>query len=140
MARDPRLPLVALLAGFSLSACAAIEPEPCTADWFKFQGRAAFGEVRTELADVIRDLKTVARDLDRPEITPLAAVRLIGALPKLQRLYDSYQVSVQPRLERIATECQRPEEVRKALITFLEDEGLEEVAATFEGFAALIGS
>jgi hypothetical protein len=139
MARDPRLTLAVLVAGFGLSACAAVEPEPCTADWFKFQGRAAFSEVRTELADVIRDLKTVARDLDRPEITPFAAVRLIGALPKLQRLFEAYQMSVEPRLQRIATECQRPEEVRKALVTFLEDEGLEDVATTFEGFAALLG-
>lgn len=124
--------------GLALGACAGIEPEPCTADWFEYQGRAAFIEMRVDLRDTIRDLKAVARELEGDAVTPWGAMKLVTALPKLAKLYEAFEVSVKPRLERIANECGRPQVVREALVDFLEDEGLEDVAASFRAFNDII--
>jgi hypothetical protein len=134
-----RLASAAVLA-LSLGACAGIEPEPCTSDWFEYQGRAAFLEMRVDLRDTIRDLKAVARELEGDEVTPWGAMKLVTALPKLAKLFEAFEVSVQPRLERIAKECGRPEVVREALIDFLQDEGLEDIAESFKAFDAIINA
>ena len=118
--------LTALIALASLSACASMEPEPCTSEWVEWKSeRILTGFARANYSEV-RRLKAFSDTLSEGEIGPIAALRIPGMIDDFKSLAKSFEKRVLPELNAAVSRCGSAQELVPAFTTFLRKEGVGE--------------
>lgn len=118
-----------------LTACATMEPKPCTQEWIDYKSERILRKFASENRGMINDLRRLA-DEDG-DISPLAAMSLMGKTDKLKRFANSFNDIVLPELDAAVAQCGTSEEFVPAFTNFLRKEGVSEEA--LEWVAPIVG-
>ncbi|MCA8901451.1 MAG: hypothetical protein KDA53_09390 [Hyphomonas sp.] len=129
-----RLAILAL-ALLPLTACATMEPKPCTQEWIDYKSDRILRKFASENRSLINDLRRLA-DADG-DISPLAAMSLMGKSAKIELFANSFNDIVLPELDAAVAQCGTSEEFIPAFTGFLRKEGVSEAA--LEWVAPIIG-
>ncbi|MEL6474485.1 MAG: hypothetical protein AAFQ21_10405 [Pseudomonadota bacterium] len=112
------------LALLSISACASLEPEPCSAEWVQWKTDRVLGSFAADNRGLINDLRDFSENLDDPG--PLTMMRMASKLDDFRDLATDFQSNVMPELEAAIDQCGTPAKFVPAFTSFLRDEGVEE--------------
>ncbi len=110
-----------------LSACASLEPEPCTAEWVDWQKERIFDGFaaghRKELR-MLRDLRDSPADIGMVE-----AIRLVGMAPDIAEMAQTFSERTVPSIRSAVAQCASTPASAAALLTeFLRSEGVSDEA------------
>jgi hypothetical protein len=115
--------LAVALLGFT-TACATIEPEPCTSAWVEWKTKQVVRPFVVSNRGDLRDLKDAAQYLDGE--SRFGALKIARAVQALQSLSESFVDDVVPEIELAAEQCGRSPELMTVFIDMLEDEGVSD--------------
>ncbi|KCZ92887.1 hypothetical protein [Hyphomonas johnsonii] len=119
----------------ALSACASVEPEPCTSEWVDFRTEKVLNRFASNNRGMIGDLRRLQDS--EGDINPVVAMQLIGNRKQIQRFADTFQSIVVPELESAVDQCGGADNLVPAFTEFLRDEGVGE--QTLEWIGPVIG-
>ncbi|MEL6955731.1 MAG: hypothetical protein AAFO88_03730 [Pseudomonadota bacterium] len=107
----------------SLTACASLEPEPCTPEWVDYQTEQVLRPFVREYRSEINTLRDLSGDLENPGV--LTTMRLIGQADTIADMFEDFQGRAVPRIENALAQCSAPGEASDLLVAMLEREGVE---------------
>ncbi|MEM1150218.1 MAG: hypothetical protein AAGI03_06625, partial [Pseudomonadota bacterium] len=81
--------------GLVLSACASLEPEPCTPEWVDFQTEQIIRPFAREYRSEIRTLSELSGQLDNPSM--VTTLRLVGQADTIAEMFEDFQNRAVPR-------------------------------------------
>ena len=110
-----------------ISACASLEPEPCTAEWVDWQKERIFEDFaaghRKELR-ALRDLRDTTTEMGTIE-----AIRLVGMAPDIAEMAQTFSERTVPSIRSAVAQCASTPASGAALLTeFLRSEGVSDEA------------
>ena len=115
--------LAALAIGASLlTACASVEPEPCTSEWVSYKSDKILRSFAIDNRGLINDFRRMA-DADG-NISPLAIITLLQKTKRIERFAQTFEDDVVPSLEAALSQCSQSDNLIPALPEFLRDEGV----------------
>lgn len=119
--------LILLALGLSvMTACASVEPEPCTAEWIDYKKDRILRSFASDNRALINDFRKLANA--EGKISPLAAVSLLQKTDRIERFVETFQDDVVPSLESAFAQCSQSDKLVPALTEFLRDEGVSPAA------------
>ena len=128
--------LFAISAALALSACASLEPEPCTVEWIEWKtDQVTEGFVR-EYRPELRQLAGFSRALEDP--SPLVLLEMSNRLSDFQVLAEAFQVDVLPDLKNAVDQCGSPTGFLTAFGSILEDQGVSGTVLEWVEEAAIL--
>jgi hypothetical protein len=130
-----RLILACALALLPLSACATLEPKPCSAEWFDYKTEKTLRKFALQNRGLVSELKNLA-DAEG-DINPIKALTLVSKAKDFEKLASSFEKTVLPELDNAMTTCGSNAEFVPAFTEFLRDEGVSEKA--LEWVAPFVG-
>lgn len=120
-----------------LSACASLEPEPCTPEWVDYQTEQIIRPFAREYRNEINTLRELSGQLDNPSM--LTTLRLVGQADTIADMFEDFQTRAVPRIEAAIAQCDAPGEASELLVAMLEREGVEaDVIAWIEALGVLV--
>ena len=124
----------AILLGLTcLTACASVEPEPCTAEWVDYKTDKVLKKFASNNRGMINDLRRL-QNADG-DVDPFVAMQLLSK-KKIERFADTFQTIVVPELQAAVDQCGDAELI-PAFTEFLRNEGVGD--ATLQWVGPLIG-
>lgn len=117
------LTLTALIA---LTACATMEPEPCTAEWVEWKTDRILADFSRANSSEIRNLRNFANQLETDNVGPLTAMRIPGMIEDFKQLAQDFENRTLPELNAAVEQCGTPEKLVPAFTKFLRSEGVGE--------------
>lgn len=118
-------------------ACAAIQPEPCTSDWVKWQTHEITRDFRDKYDQQIRDLARFSKRLEEPG--PLTVMQIPARLTEFQDMAEDFSQTVLPDLRSAVDQCGTPTKFVSAFSGLLEEQGVDRSVLTWvEDTAVLI--
>lgn len=131
-----RAALAAAAGAAALTTASCATYAPCTDAWYAYETREAFAPVRHDARRTLNQLRDASASLDQPSV--MTAVRLAFALESLTRVFESIDRESLPRLRAAADACDDPAFVRRAFFDFLDQEGIAELAAMYDGLDVML--
>ncbi|MEO1101540.1 MAG: hypothetical protein AAFW65_06810 [Pseudomonadota bacterium] len=107
-----------------LTACASLEPEPCTAEWVQWKTDRVLTPFAQDNRGLINDLRDFSQDLEDPG--PFTMLRMAVKLEEFQNLAGDFQTDIMPELEAAVDQCGSPAKFVPAFTNFLREQGVEE--------------
>ena len=115
----------ASLALLGVSACASIEPEPCTADWVEWRKDQVLGTFARENRSTINLLRGLEKDLQNP--SAFTALKIAAATDDIGDMADSFANRVVPEIQASIRQCSAdPLRATQLMAEFLEDQGVND--------------
>jgi len=115
----------ASLALVGVSACASIEPEPCTADWVEWKKDQVLGSFARENRSTIRLLRGLENDLANPNA--FTALKIAAATDDIGAMADSFANRVVPEIQNSIRRCSAdPLRATQLMAEFLDDQGVDD--------------
>ena len=109
-----------------LTACATMEPEPCTAEWIDYRTDKVLKKFASRNRALINDLRRLAPE--DGDLNPFVALQLARNSDKLRVFAESFNDIVLPELEAALDQCGTREEFVPAFTKFLQQEGVSDEA------------
>lgn len=107
-----------------LTACASLEPEPCTAEWVQWKTDQVLTPFAQDNRGLINDLRDFSQNLEDPG--PFTMLRMASKLQEFQDLATDFQTDIMPELEAAVDQCGSPAQFVPAFTNFLREQGVEE--------------
>lgn len=118
----------------TLTACASMEPKPCTAEWVDDKTEKVLNRFAQNNRGMINDLRRLqGKD---GQLDPFIALELATKTRQIQKFSDTFQTIILPELEAALDQCSDAELI-PAFTQFLRAEGIGE--ETLQWVAPLIG-
>ena len=125
----------AILIGLAcLTACASVEPKPCTAEWVDYKTDKVLKKFASNNRGMINDLRRL-QNADG-DVDPFLAMQLLSKKNQIERFADTFQTIVVPELQAAVDQCGDAELI-PAFTEFLRNEGVGD--ATLQWVGPLIG-
>lgn len=118
--------VAAALCLMPLTACATMEPEPCTQAWIEYKTDKVLRKFASENRSLLNDLRRLV-DEDG-DVSAFAALSLSRKSDQIQQLADSFNTVVLPEIESALDRCGTHEEFGPAFTNFLRSEGVKDEA------------
>lgn len=128
--------LIAATFLITLTACATMEPEPCTAEWVEWKTDRIFTDFARANSGELRSLKTFAKTLENGKMGPMTALRMPSMIEDFKDLAEDFETRTLPELNAAVNQCGTPQQLIPAFTTFLRKEGVGEDVI---GWVELIG-
>lgn len=109
-----------------VSACATVEPEPCTSEWIDYKTEKVMRKFASQNQRLINDFRKLTRESG--DVDPLVAFTLSRKSAEIRQFADSFNDTVLPELERALDQCGSHEEFVPAFTKFLKQEGVSDAA------------
>lgn len=106
-----------------VSACASLEPEPCTTDWVEWQTAQITSDFRRTYGPELRDLAAFSRQMEDP--SPLVLLQMTSRLSDFQTMAESFAETVMPPLQSAVDQCGTPTRFVSAFGGLLEQQGVD---------------
>ena len=119
-----RLVMMASIGLVALSACASMEPEPCSTEWVEWKTDRVLGSFARQNRGIVNDLRNFSTELKDPG--PLTLFLMASRLDEFRALAEDFQQDVMPELQSAVEQCGTPEKFIPAFTGFLRDEGIDE--------------
>ncbi len=120
-----RTPLFISFALFGLSACASLEPDPCSPDWVEWKtSQILVTFTQSNVSDLDR-LRQFSQRIGDGDIGPLTALRMPEMIELFKDLALSFRDEALPQLNAAAAQCGSPKVWLPAFTEWLEREGLD---------------
>ena len=116
--------IAALMAITSLSGCASIEPEPCSAEWIEWKSERVLHKFARQNRGLVRDLRKFSKNMEEP--SALQMLQMASRIDDFKKLAVSFEKTVLPELNAAAAQCGDPATFIPAFTQFLRDQGVEE--------------
>lgn len=130
--------LICAVALAGLSACASLEPEPCTAEWVEWKSDRILSDFSRANAGEIRNLRNFASKLEDGNVGPLTAMQIPSMIEDFKTLAGDFEQRTLPELNAAVAQCGSAQKLVPAFSRFLRDEGVgEEVIEWVEFIAEL---
>lgn len=107
-----------------LTACASLEPEPCTTEWVQWKTDRVLTPFAQDNRGLINDLRDFSQNLEDPG--PFTMLRMAVKLQEFQDLATDFQTDIMPELEAAIDQCDSPAQFVPAFTNFLREQGVEE--------------
>lgn len=117
---------VSLASLIALSACATMEPEPCTSEWVEWKTDRVLTSFARSNYSEIRRLQKFSETLEDGNIGPLTALRIPAMLDDFKDLASSFESRVLPELNSAVAQCSDPQLFIPAFTGFLRKESVGE--------------
>ena len=139
MGRSLDIAVLAACALLGASGCATLEPaEPCTSTWYDYKRDQAFAPVRSELSKALDRMRSAQLAMQSNETASFGAILDMAlALEGGLSVIDATEQQAIPTLQAAARQCGSNTFVRRAVLEFLDDEGVGELFSSGGEFAAL---
>ncbi|MEM9739378.1 MAG: hypothetical protein AAF829_05875 [Pseudomonadota bacterium] len=135
--RLTKLGLSLVLGSAALSACASLEPEPCTPEWVDYQTEQIIRPFAIDYRSEIKTLRDLSGQLDNPSL--LTTMRLVGQADTIADMFEDFQTRAVPRIEAAVAQCDSPGQASDLLVAMLEEEGVEsDVIAWINALGVLV--
>lgn len=118
--------LLATMALVGLTACATMEPEPCTAEWVEWKTDRILSDFSRANSNEIRSLRSFANTLENGDMRPMTALRLPSMIEDFKKLAEDFEQRTLPELNAAVDRCGTPQKLVPAFTTFLRKEGVGE--------------
>lgn len=118
--------LLAATALVGLTACATVEPEPCTAEWVEWKTDRILNDFARANSSELRSLRNFANTLEDGNMGPMTAMRLPGMIEDFKDLAEDFENRTLPELNAAVNQCGTPQKLIPAFTTFLRKEGVGE--------------
>lgn len=118
--------LLAATALVGLTACATVEPEPCTAEWVEWKTDRILNDFARANSSELRSLRNFANTLEDGNMGPMTAMRLPGMIEDFKDLAEDFENRTLPELNAAVNQCGTPQKLIPAFATFLRKEGVGE--------------
>lgn len=116
--------IAALMAITSLSGCASIEPEPCSAEWIEWKSDRVLHKFARQNRPLVRDLVKFSKNMEDP--SALQMLQMASRIDEFKQLAVSFENTVLPELNAAADQCGDQATFIPAFTQFLRDQGVEE--------------
>lgn len=117
---------VAFASLVTLSACATMEPEPCTSEWVEWKTERVLTSFARSNYSEIRRLQKFSETLEDGNVGPLTALKIPAMLEDFKELANSFESRVLPELNSAVAQCATPQAFIPAFTGFLRKEGVGE--------------
>lgn len=107
-----------------LTACASLEPDPCTTEWVQWKTDQVLTPFARDNRGLISDLRDFSQSLENP--SPFTMLRMAAKLQEFQDLATDFQTDIMPELEAAVDQCGSPAQFVPAFTSFLREQGVEE--------------
>lgn len=114
------------LALLGLSACASLEPEPCSAEWIEWRTSRVLDQFTATNAADLRELRSFSSTLSEGELGPLTALRIPAMIETFKDVAIAFRDEALPELNAAMDQCGNPQEWIPAFTELLEDQGLDD--------------
>ena len=112
---------MALLVG--LSACATLEPEPCTPEWVEFRTERILSGFASEHRSTLRRLRQLQDELEDPG--PLFALKIANASADIGSMADAFAQTAVPEVRAAIAQCgAEPARAGELMTQLLENQGV----------------
>lgn len=118
--------LLCAIAVIGLTACATMEPEPCTAEWVEWKTDRILSDFSSANSSEIRSLRKFANTLEDGSMGPMTAIRLPAMIEDFKDLAEDFETRTLPQLNAAVDQCGTPEKLVPAFTKFLRSEGVGE--------------
>jgi hypothetical protein len=112
------------LGALVFSGCAALEPEPCTSDWVKWQTDKITHDFRNIYGADIRELAKFSRQLENP--SPLVLLQVTSRLSRFRDMAEDFSTDVMPELRGAIDQCGTPTKFVSAFSGLLAEQGVDQ--------------
>lgn len=119
-----RLASIAALGVCVFSACAALEPEPCTSNWVKWRTDQITTDFRRTYGGDIRDLAKFSRQLENPN--PFMLLQVSSRLARFRMMAEDFSTGVMPELRSAVDQCGTPTKFVSAFSGLLAEQGVDQ--------------
>ncbi|MBI1339191.1 hypothetical protein GC169_03115 [bacterium] len=112
--------------GLAISACASLEPEPCTAEWVDWKKTQVLNTFARQHTGDIRFVRELAGSFDREQSAPQVLLRLATAGPRVQSLVEDFVDLAVPAVQTAVAQCGSAPRASQLFADMLRDEGVDE--------------
>ncbi|MEM9054806.1 MAG: hypothetical protein AAGB16_05725 [Pseudomonadota bacterium] len=121
-----RKALFAALSVSMLTACASLEPEPCTTEWVEWKTDRLLTEFARANYSEVQNLKSFAQTLEDGNVGPLTALKIPSMIEDFKTLAADFEDRTLPELNAAVKQCGTAQELIPAFTAFLRKEGVGE--------------
>ncbi|MEL8055253.1 MAG: hypothetical protein AAGK66_03800 [Pseudomonadota bacterium] len=119
-------PMIGAAALLALSACASLEPEPCTAEWVEWKTDRILSDFARANSSELRSLRNFANQLEDGNMSPITALRIPAMIEDFKALAEDFETRTLPTLNAAVEQCGSPQKLIPAFTKFLRKEGVGE--------------